>query len=84
MNQEKAKRRENFYIHSSIVVGGTCRQFFVAVTAAIGEENRTGHLIKGTPVSQSKPNTCRLVNQPMGVNTLYTIGKDVAIKVVVQ
>ena len=54
--------------------------YFVAVTAALGEENRTGHLIKGTPVSKSKPNTCRLANQPMGVNTLYSIGKDMAIK----
>ena len=45
MNQEKAKRRENFYIHSSIVVGGTCHQLFRRCDSSHwrGESNRSSH-----------------------------------------
>ena len=76
--QRGEKKTSTFIVPSSLAEHVT--NYFVAVTAALGEENRTGHFIKGTPVSKSKPKTCRLVNQPMGVNTLYGIGKDVAIK----
>lgn len=51
----------------------------MALSCSIGENNVTGRFLKGTPIySNSKKS--RFINQPMGINMAYKIGKDVAKK----
>ena len=42
----------------------------------IGEPS--GSFIKGTPCQKSSGGKSKFVNQPMGINLLYAVGKDVA------
>lgn len=72
--QRGEKKKSSFIVPASF--SSHIKNYLLAVSAVLPE--LSGPLIKGTPTN--KDNISRFVNQPMGINKLYSIGKDVALK----
>ena len=77
--QNGEKKRSMFVIPSSLAVHVT--NYFLAVSAALGDVS--GPPIKGTPICKSTKMS-KIVNQHMGKNMLYSIGKNVATRLGIE
>lgn len=72
--QNGEKKSSTFVVPPSLATHIT--NYLLALSATIGEP--TGSFFKGTPIYKNTGGESRFVNQPMGINYLYAIGKDVA------